>query len=50
MSKVVFLNIPAHGHTNPTLGLVREIVNRGEEIVYFSDEEFRKKSKIPERV
>ncbi len=43
MSKVVFLNIPAHGHTNPTLGIVRELIARGEEVIYFSFPEFKDK-------
>ena len=29
MSKVLFFNIPAHGHTYPTLPLVAELVRRG---------------------
>ncbi len=36
MSKIVFFCIPAHGHTNPTLGVVRELVNRGHEVYYYS--------------
>ncbi|MBQ5673993.1 MAG: glucosyltransferase, partial [Lachnospiraceae bacterium] len=28
--------IPAHGHTNPTLGVVRELVERGHEVWYYS--------------
>lgn len=43
MSKVLFLNIPSHGHINPTLGLVNGLVKQGEEIVYFSTEEFKEK-------
>jgi len=35
MSKGVFLNVPAPGHVIPTLGLVAELLRRGEEIVYF---------------
>jgi len=35
MSKGIFLNVSAAGHVIPTLGLVRELVARGEEIVYF---------------
>jgi MGT family glycosyltransferase len=35
MGKGVFLNVSAAGHVIPTLGLVRELVARGEEIVYF---------------
>lgn len=36
MSKIVFFNIPAHGHTNPTLGVVQELVSRGHEVWYYS--------------
>jgi len=43
MSKVLFLSIPAHGHINPTLGLVNELVKQGEEITYFCSEEFKEK-------
>ncbi len=41
MSKIVFLNIPAHGHVNPTLPVVQELVRRGEQVIYFNAEEFR---------
>ncbi len=43
MARALFLNIPAHGHMNPTLPLVRELVDRGETIVYYTGEEFREK-------
>lgn len=36
MSKIVFFGIPAHGHTNPTLGVVRELVDRGHQVWYYS--------------
>jgi len=36
MSKIVFFCIPAHGHTNPTLGVVRELIARGHEVWYYS--------------
>ena len=36
MGKIVFFCIPAHGHTNPTLGVVRELVSRGHEVWYYS--------------
>ena len=36
MSKIVFFNIPAHGHTNPTLGVVKELVSRGHQVWYYS--------------
>ena len=36
MSKIVFFCIPAHGHTNPTLEVVRELVSRGHQVWYYS--------------
>jgi MGT family glycosyltransferase len=36
MAKALFLSLPLHGHTNPSLPLVRELVARGEEITYYS--------------
>ena len=41
--KVAWFCIPAHGHTNPTLGLVKALTDVGHQIWYFSFEEFRKK-------
>lgn len=41
MKKIVFFCIPAHGHTNPTLGVVRELVNRNHQVWYYSFEMFR---------
>ena len=43
MSKIVFFCIPASGHTNPTIGVVRELVNRGHQVWYYSFEPFREK-------
>lgn len=43
MSKIVFFCIPAHGHTNPTLGVVRELTRRGHEVWYYSYRSFREK-------
>ena len=43
MSKVMFFNVPGYGHINPTLPLVEELVNRGEEVIYYSTEKFREK-------
>jgi MGT family glycosyltransferase len=43
MSKVLFLGMPSHGHVNPTLGLVSELVKQGEQVVYFAAEPFREK-------
>jgi len=43
MSKIVFFCIPAHGHTNPTLGVVKELIARGHEVYYYSYELLRQK-------
>lgn len=43
MSKVVFFSIPAHGHTNPTIEVVRGLTSRGHQVWYYSFEEFREK-------
>ena len=40
MAKALFLSLPLHGHTNPSLPLVRELVGRGDSIVYYSTSAF----------
>src|SRR3954466_12921397 len=40
MSKILVFNVPAHGHVNPTLPVVRELVARGEQVVYSLTDEF----------
>lgn len=41
MSQVVFFNVPAYGHINPSLAVVQELVHRGENVRYYATEEFR---------
>lgn len=41
--KIIWFCIPAHGHTNPTLGLVKTLTDAGHTIYYFSYEMFRDK-------
>jgi MGT family glycosyltransferase len=41
MAKLAFFGLPAHGHTNPSLPVVAELVRRGESVTYYSNEEFR---------
>lgn len=43
MACIFFFSIPAHGHVNPTLPLVRELTSRGHRIIYYETEEFREK-------
>ena len=41
--KIIWFCIPAHGHTNPTLGLVKALTGAGHTVYYFSYEMFREK-------
>lgn len=43
MSKIAFFCIPAHGHTNPTLAVVKELVNRDNEVRYYSYDSLKDK-------
>ena len=43
MATIVFFCIPAHGHTNPTLNVGRELTARGHRAVYYSYDDFREK-------
>jgi MGT family glycosyltransferase len=43
MGTGLFFNLPAHGHINPTLPLVKELTRRGEHIIYYNLAEFRPK-------
>lgn len=44
MSKVIFFNLPgASGHINPTIGLVKELIARGEQVIYYAGEDSRLK-------
>ncbi|MBB5155088.1 macrolide family glycosyltransferase [Saccharopolyspora phatthalungensis] len=37
---IAFMSIPAHGHVNPGLGLVTELVRRGHRVTYATTEDF----------
>jgi len=43
MSNALFVNMLGHGHVNPTIGIVNELMVRGERITYIAGEEFRNK-------
>ncbi|WP_199613560.1 macrolide family glycosyltransferase [Paenibacillus alkalitolerans] len=43
MGKVLFINFPAEGHVNPTVGLVKELTRKGEEVTYYCVEKFRER-------
>lgn len=41
--KILFFNVPLHGHMNPTLDLVSELVKQEHEVIYYTSEAFRQK-------
>lgn len=41
MSKAVVINFPAESHINPTIEVVKELVNKAEDVVYYCEEEYR---------
>lgn len=44
MGRCVFFNLPgASGHINPTVGVVEELIARGEEVIYYAGEDSRAK-------
>ena len=40
MAQLLFFNVPAHGHVNPTLPVVAELVRLGHQVVYCNAEPF----------
>ncbi len=43
MAKIAYVGLPAHGHTNPTLPVMKELVQRGHAVYYYNAESFRAK-------
>lgn len=43
MSKIAYVGLPAHGHTNPTLPVMKELIARGHEVLYYNGANFRDK-------
>jgi len=43
MARVLFINGGSEGHVNPTIGVVQELIARGEDVVYFTIEDFRER-------
>lgn len=48
MARVLFINTGSEGHINPTIGVVQELIARGEEVVYFCIEAFRERIEATE--
>lgn len=40
VATIIFIEIPAFGHVNPSLPLARELVRRGREVIFYTDAEF----------
>ncbi|WP_410491583.1 glycosyltransferase [Bacillus thuringiensis] len=45
MANVLVINFPGEGHINPTLAVVSELIQRGETVVSYCIEDYRKKVK-----
>lgn len=43
MGRTIIFSIPFHGHVNPTLAVVQELVARGEEVIYYSSDAFKER-------
>lgn len=43
MAKVIYFNVPAHGHVNPMLAMVETLVQQGEEVIFYTSSEFKEK-------
>ncbi|MBN2910302.1 glycosyl transferase [Polycladomyces sp. WAk] len=43
MAKALLINFSGEGHVNPTVGLVEELIRRGEEVVYVGGERYRER-------
>ena len=43
MARVLFINAGSEGHVNPTIGVVQELISRGEEVVYITIGDFRER-------
>ncbi len=46
MSRFVVFSIPAWGHTNPTVEVVRQLTARGHQVRYYTFEDFREKLEV----
>jgi MGT family glycosyltransferase len=38
--KIIFLNVPAYGHVNPTLAVTAELILRGHTVIYYNHPDF----------
>lgn len=50
MSQIMFFCIPTHGHFNPTVEVVSELVKRRHQVRYYLTQEFKEKLKMQEQL
>lgn len=43
MARIAYVGLPAHGHTNPTLPVMKALVEARHEVIYYNAESFREK-------
>ncbi|MGG3623951.1 macrolide family glycosyltransferase [Bacillus gobiensis] len=43
MANILFINFPAEGHVNPTLGIVKALAERGDNVHYITTEKFKER-------
>jgi MGT family glycosyltransferase len=43
MSRVIYFGVDLHGHVNCSIGLVKKLVEKGEEVTYYCSDQFRDK-------
>jgi MGT family glycosyltransferase len=43
VAKIAYVGLPAHGHTNPTLPVMKALVARGHEVLFYNGETFRQR-------
>lgn len=41
MSKILIFNVPQTGHLNPSLALTQELIKKGEQVIYYEDDQFK---------
>lgn len=41
MARIVFLSFPEYGHINPTIALIKQLVNAHHEVVYYANQPFK---------
>lgn len=46
MVKILIVNVPFHGHVNPTIAITKELVDRGYKVTYLISKEFKQEIEL----